>query len=58
MTIELQILGIRLFTLAITRDQEPELEFVDNTDGDFEPCDEVPFGFAPADEHDEDFDDE
>jgi hypothetical protein len=58
MTIELQILGIRLFTLAITHDDEPELEYVDNTDGEFEVCDELPFGFAPTDEHDEDLDDE
>lgn len=58
MTIELKILGIRLFTLAITREDEPSLEFVDNTDSDFELCEAVPFGFAPGDEHDEDFDDE
>lgn len=58
MTIDLQILGIRLFTLAITRDDEPELEFADNTDGEFELGEQLPFGFAPTDEHDEDFDDE
>ncbi|GGU45852.1 hypothetical protein [Lentzea flava] len=58
MTIELQILGIRLFTLAITRDDAFDPEFVDNTDGEFELSEELPFGFAPGDEHDEDFDDE
>lgn len=58
MTIDLKILGIRLFTLTVSRDDEPEQEFVDNTDGDFELYEDLPFGFAPTDEHDVDFDDD
>jgi hypothetical protein len=58
MTIELQILGIRLFTLAITHDDEPDSEFANNTDGEFELSEELPFGFAPGGGYDEDFDDD